>query len=172
MRDYLDRKLCFTYPLIFKNRYKDPKESCMHWGFECDDGWYDLINKLCKHLQWMTDKNGYPQVVAQQVKEKYGTLRFYFGTEDGDVKRCDYESRNYTKWQKVVVKAIKFLFPFLRSKLEYSFERENGYIDGVVSFAESMSGITCECCGKPGKTEGNSLIITLCKSCKRKNDDT
>ena len=46
---------------------------------EHDEGWNWLIDKLCSQLQWDTDHNKYPQVVATQVKEKYGGLRFYVG---------------------------------------------------------------------------------------------
>lgn len=49
----------------------------MCWGIDCSDGWYDLIDKLCSHLQFNTDNNSDPQVVASQVKEKFGGLRFY-----------------------------------------------------------------------------------------------
>jgi len=45
------------------------------WGFECGDGWYELIDALCLNLQHAT-KDGAPQVVATQVKEKYGALSF------------------------------------------------------------------------------------------------
>lgn len=81
MSPELDRQLCEKYPKIFANRNGDPKETLMYWGFECGDGWYDLIDRLCSNLQWNTDKNNhtgkYPQVVAVQVKEKFGGLRFY-----------------------------------------------------------------------------------------------
>lgn len=56
------------YPAIFAN---------LHWGFMCNDGWFDLIDVLCEQLQFATDRNGAPQVVAVQVKEKFGTLSFY-----------------------------------------------------------------------------------------------
>jgi hypothetical protein len=49
----------------------------MCWGFRCDDGWYQIIDELCTSLQSQTDNNGFPQIVAFQVKEKFGTLRFY-----------------------------------------------------------------------------------------------
>jgi hypothetical protein len=53
----------------------------MCWGFSCKDGWYWLIDSLCSNLQWNTDKNNrdgkYPQIIASQVKEKFGGLRFY-----------------------------------------------------------------------------------------------
>jgi len=81
MKKELDDKLCAKYPEIFAKRGGSKMETCMYWGFSCGDGWYWLIDKLCSQLQWNTDKNNqngeYPQVVAAQVKEKFGTLRFY-----------------------------------------------------------------------------------------------
>jgi len=53
------------YPKILKN------------GVCCGDGWYWVLDNLCYLLQWDTDNNHHPQLVASQVKEKYGTLRFY-----------------------------------------------------------------------------------------------
>ncbi len=81
MKVELDKKLCTKYPKIFINRHGDMKTTAMCWGFECMDGWYWLIDRLCSNLQWNTDHNNrdgrYPQVVAVQVKEKFGELRFY-----------------------------------------------------------------------------------------------
>ena len=83
MKTELELKLVKEYPKIFKDYKGDPKQTCMAFGFECGDGWYWLIDSLCKNLQWNTDHNGYPQVVATQVKEKFGGLRFYTnGTND------------------------------------------------------------------------------------------
>jgi len=42
------------------------------FGIECGDGWFDIIDKLSKQIEDL--KVG---AVAVQVKEKYGTLRFY-----------------------------------------------------------------------------------------------
>lgn len=83
MREDLDKKLCEKYPLIFKNRHESMTKTAMCWGFECGDGWYDLIDVLCNNIQHHVDwYNKYQeekmeQVVAFQVKEKYGGLRFY-----------------------------------------------------------------------------------------------
>ena len=77
MKKELDELLCQRYPLIFADRRRSIKESCMGWGFSGGDGWFDLIDTLCERLQFWTDRNGAPQVVAQQVKEKFGTLCFY-----------------------------------------------------------------------------------------------
>lgn len=78
MREELDQLLCTRYPLIFANRDKSITTSCMGWGFSCGDGWFDLIDTLCERLQFWTDHNKAPQVVATQVKEKWGELCFYY----------------------------------------------------------------------------------------------
>ena len=75
MRRELDELLCERYPLIFAQRTMDA--SCMSQGFSCADGWFTLIDALCECLQFDIDHNGGPQVVAVQVKEKLGALRFY-----------------------------------------------------------------------------------------------
>lgn len=87
MNPTLDEQLVNKYPKIFANRYASPDKTAMCWGFECGDGWYDLIDHLCSEIQWHLDKNakaGTTQFVALQVKEKFGTLRFY--GEGGDEK--------------------------------------------------------------------------------------
>jgi hypothetical protein len=45
------------------------QETCMCWGFP-GDGWYDLIDRLSAKIEPLG-------AVAVQVKEKFGTLRFY-----------------------------------------------------------------------------------------------
>ena len=77
MKNELDTLLCQRYPLIFADRHRPMLETCMCWGFSCGDGWFDLIDALCERLQFWTDHNRAPQVVAAQVKEKFGALCFY-----------------------------------------------------------------------------------------------
>jgi hypothetical protein len=171
MRTELDEKLCEKYPKIFANRYADMKTTAMCWGFECGDGWYNIINMLCANIQHHIDwsqkqhddavkyndmitaaqagdlnlideyfdgwKNSdeaitraieqglrkveipVPQVTAAQVKEKFGTLRFYYSGGDDE-------------------------------------------ISGMVRMAEAMSSVTCEECGTPGKQRGGGWVRTLC----------
>jgi len=47
MKRELDEELCRKYPLIFKNRHAHMTETAMCWGFECGDGWYNIIDVLC-----------------------------------------------------------------------------------------------------------------------------
>lgn len=78
MKKELQDKLYDKYPKIFRQKDLSIKESCMPWGICTDDGWYCLIDNLCGQRQFDTDHNSYPQVEAIQVKEKFGTLRFYY----------------------------------------------------------------------------------------------
>lgn len=74
MSPELDRILCRRYPFIFSER--NLSGSCMGRGFECGDGWFDIIDALCESIQCLIDDEGLPQVGATQVKEKIGALRF------------------------------------------------------------------------------------------------
>lgn len=79
MTPELDKALCEKYPKIFADRNRSMTITAMCWGFDVGDGWYALIDVLCEELQRETDQQGAPQVIATQVKEKYGGLRFYVG---------------------------------------------------------------------------------------------
>lgn len=83
MSPELDKKLCDDYPKIFVNRHSSMGETAMCWGFSCGDGWFNIINNLCaniqSHIDWKNkNEEVVKQVVVQQVKEKFGTLRFYY----------------------------------------------------------------------------------------------
>lgn len=62
-----------TYPKIFSGQYG---------GIAVDVGWFGILDNACRliqsHIDWK-EKQGKPirQVTAEQVKEKFGGLRFY-----------------------------------------------------------------------------------------------
>ena len=72
MTEKLQNKLYKKFNKIFTQ-----KELSLRWGFECDDGWYELIYSLCDKIQAYIDETKCQQVIATQVKEKFGSLRFY-----------------------------------------------------------------------------------------------
>jgi len=84
MNAELEQKLFDKYPKIFRQKDLSPQETCMCWGISTSDGWYNIIDGLCKKIQKYVDKNKIKQVEAIQVKEKFGGLRFYV-TESPDV---------------------------------------------------------------------------------------
>jgi len=78
----LEKKLVEKYPKIFSQKDLPPNQSLMCFGFECGDGWYDLLDDLCGKIQAYVDEGNYSQIEATQVKEKFGTLRFYINGGD------------------------------------------------------------------------------------------
>jgi hypothetical protein len=85
MKKEYDEYLVKKYPKIFADRYGDMKTTAMCWGFECGSGWFHLIDNLCDSIQNYIDLNPHleiPQVVATQVKEKFGGLSFYYNGGD------------------------------------------------------------------------------------------
>lgn len=78
----LEIKLINKYPKIFSTLFKpcgDVLEP-IYFGVECGDGWYWLIDKLLSSIQNYIDYNSdkTSQVIATQIKEKFGRLNFYY----------------------------------------------------------------------------------------------
>lgn len=144
MRQELQDKLYEKYPNFFSNKDKSIHESCMAWGIECNDGWYDLLSAVCwrifQHEKNIAEriairnKNGkendqsdldYAPVKFDQIKEKFGGIRIYYSGGDD-------------------------------------------YVQGVVSLADEMSYKICEVCGNSGKPNKGGWITTLCDNCRGK----
>ena len=74
----------------FFNPINPLSQSLMAFGFECEDGWFDLIWRLCADIEKML-----PQMInipeepfeVVQVKEKFGTLRFYTTTGTQEIRK-------------------------------------------------------------------------------------
>jgi len=142
MKQELQQQLYDKYPELFSNKDKSIMESCMGWGIECGDGWYDILSSLCWMIKQQEDNirsqteykqqkdatytSDYYPVKFDQIKEKFGGLRVYFTGGDS-------------------------------------------YIQGLVSMAESFSYKICEVCGERGKPNKGGWISTLCDKCRNKD---
>jgi hypothetical protein len=179
MKRELDEQLCRLAPHLFADRYGDMRQTCMMWGFDTGDGWFELLKEsalkleplivayikdhpekrnpfpwflmdswygiklsiqhphlaLCRFREWLQvaldledAQPWWPRV--SQVKEKYGTLRFYMtsGTDE---------------------------------------------MYAITDKAESQSSTICETCGKKGKVRGRGWYYTRCATCwKREQHDS
>ena len=75
------KKMEEQYPKMFENKYG---------GFAVGTGWYPILEALCaniqSHIDWREKQgNAIPQVVVEQIKEKFGGLRFYYQGGDEQV---------------------------------------------------------------------------------------
>lgn len=78
MKEELAQKLLNDFPRLYRDRH----ESSMQRGFECGDGWFELIYKLSQDIETVASEVGlnpdspeWPK--CRQVKEKLGGIRFY-----------------------------------------------------------------------------------------------
>lgn len=89
----LDEKLVKAFPNLYRDRHSSMGYTAMCWGFDCGDGWFKLIWDLSEKLEKLIieykkqypDDEYYP--AASQVKEKYGTLRFYMNFETDEMRK-------------------------------------------------------------------------------------
>jgi len=78
MKPDLQDKLFEKFPKLFAQKDLPKEQTCMCWGIECPDAWYDVIHAACEIIQMNTDWNELPQIQFTQVKEKFGALCMYY----------------------------------------------------------------------------------------------
>jgi hypothetical protein len=172
-----EKDILEKYPKIFRQKDLSMQQTCMCWGLECNSGWYPLIDKLCEMLQWDIDNNEYPQIEATQVKEKFGTLRFYYSTLESKekhkvfvwkgwsylFKKYSYSFRNLSWTGRISLGCFDLQLIDVNSIRHWEAQQT------MISVAEQLSAEVCEQCGsieEVSQTKG--WIVTLCKKCKTK----
>jgi hypothetical protein len=76
----MDNRLSKKLQSDFSNLMRYPEDQHMPsfylFGFETGTGWFPLLYRLCKQLSDIQQSTG-SIIQIRQVKEKFGTLRFY-----------------------------------------------------------------------------------------------
>ena len=174
MKRELDEYLCKVYPKMMVNRNAPMTETCMCWGFECGDGWFQILNQLMSNIQHHIDWKEHQREVAikfnrmsEQLKAGDSTL---FDEEYKDMINQEYKEKRRQELidrypiaipepiPQVILDQVKEKFGTLR----FYYTGGDDYIRGMVTMAESMSGVTCEECGKPGTQTPGGWIKTVC----------
>mgnify|MGYP001592754893 CR=1 FL=1 len=81
MKKELEEALYKKYPSLFQQKDLPMSHTCMCWGIDCGDGWYELIDKTCAEIMAVC-----PEAQMEQVKEKFGGLRLYLLGNDAATK--------------------------------------------------------------------------------------
>jgi hypothetical protein len=174
MKQELDELLCKKFPDMMVNRNKGMQETCMCWGFEVGDGWFNIIHNLMGNIQHHIDwrKRQIEAVVSHNKKlAKMQAGDFADFERDSQAWTSDYRELMRKRMieedprtvpepiAQVTLDQVKEKFGTLR----FYYTGGDEYISGLVAMAESMSGVTCEECGKPGKRVGGGWVTTLCE---------
>lgn len=87
MNEQLEQKLIQKYPKLLRQTGESELVSPMYWGFQCGDGWYNILDVMLCRIQSYIDSvqkvnPEYPQPEFVQIKEKFGGLRAYINGGD------------------------------------------------------------------------------------------
>lgn len=206
MKKQLQDKLYEDFSLLYGDRNKSMQVTCMCWGIETGDGWYDLIRELSEKLNKQIEK----------YAEDNPNLRCY---NCGCAKDRHYASRSYNPGKCLHIRREprkryfrrsrhlpwyrRLLNPFmtLLNWFHYMFNYDltacycEGYDPSIprasqvkekfgtlrfymtselpgmhehIREAERQSAETCELCGAPGKVIDGGWITTRCEGCLEK----
>lgn len=150
MKPELEDRLVQEYPEIFRDWRGDPQHTCMAWGIECPAAWEPAIRAVCvtiahevRRVREQHPTLGF-RVIADQIKEKFGTMRFYWHSE------C-------TLWTDPAA-----VLPEHEAAVNAAHER----INGAICCAEQITALVCADCGTPNSANPRRPMWgNLCERC-------
>ena len=162
MNEHYDRYLTKKYAPLYRDRYGDMRATAMCWGFECGDGWFNLINTLSELLcnDWLYAKEKYERLKALENQKEFGEWAVDFN-DTVTPKRIEQARLEMLEEEaKIpVVTQVKEKYGKLNFYTDLATEEQQAYIN----FAYLMSAYTCEVCGNKGKLNRSGWIAARCK---------
>ena len=173
MTKELELKLVEKYPDLLRDYGGDCRTTCMAWGIECSDQWYNILDHLFGYLTSLMKSKLYiryteeyrkknnvfdfkmdsPKIVLDQVKSKFSSLRCYYHGENQEV-------------------APEIMENLCQKSYDKELERFWNRVDDAIDFAEYQTSVICEECGKEGKLYTKGWWVVLCdEHAKKKNYD-
>lgn len=165
------RQLMDNYPEIFFGfgTRMIPEGAKHHPDFSAGNGWYELIQDLCYHIEEIQrDAHCMTKIQCVQLKEKFGGLRFYYNIKlvfehwsHKYFNKINYFAR--TQMCKRGFATAYWKFDDWRQKHIYMSIQERVHV--LVRKKESESYTICEICGQVGKrcTPNGRWVETLCE---------
>ncbi len=156
MQEHLQEALSGEFP--FMRRGPSVEEQRKQWGgvrdlygafgLDIGDGWYQLIKDMCEEIAAAYEAEGAAvDLVVDQVKEKFGTLRFYYHHEG----------------QNVAIHAFDCLSGGLSLGIRPVSSDLHQKVAQIIDNYEEKSAHICEVCGEPGSLRTDlEWVLTLC----------
>lgn len=152
------------YPFMQQDP-NDDNNTYRKYGFQCAGGWYHLLKECCKGIIARYEKDGLGlddiDFVPVQIKEKFGTLRFYYGYTDAPCGIAAFDN---------LATGVSMRFEPTETDTDSATAKRRQDIRSIVRSAEQKSKNICEKCGADGKLRNDSevgipWVQTLCDAC-------
>lgn len=162
MTKELELKLVKRFPVLYQDYTSPMSQTCMCWGFDHGDGWFNIIWMLSLAIE---DELGYSWLQKRWFLFK---KRFF-----GQWNRLIYMISPPKSGGRLGLKRL-VVFPRTGFAVDQVKEKFGGLryycpgndrIDHLVDLAERAADSTCENCGEYGKARDGGWIRTLCDKC-------
>lgn len=168
MASKLMLKLVADYPAIFVHYENKQSGFPIGWGIDIDDGWYNIVNRLCHTIQhdyesevlqrnWHVENNAMVKA-AQAGDWSLFDKRFEnLGAGYRENKKLEVSLERIKRLPKVPKQPVAVQVKEKFGGLRFYTRSASAFAHGAISFAESISFSTCDVCGGVGKV-GNQDI--------------
>lgn len=150
------------------------RTTAMCWGFECGDGWYQLLDKACAELELLIigyvvthpeARNPFPWFLIEDLKWSIRHPLLVYKRLATWVKAEIWPNTAEPWWPRAA--QIKEKYGTLRFYLTFGTDE----MYNITDEAERVSATTCETCGKKGKVRGRGWLYTACGPCAKKREN-
>ena len=141
----LEKTLIDRCPILFRDMYKSPQNTCMAFGIETGNGWFKLVYELSEKLESIISKMPLPGYREKdEIKETpFGTFTLPAGPMEDERPAASQVKEKFGRLSFYMTCATPEMYELIRE-------------------AEKKSLTICEYCGKKGRLRRNSWWRTLC----------
>jgi len=169
MKQELQEKLFVKYPKLFKQKDSDMSKTCMCWGIEVGNGWYDLIDVTCSLIQSYCD--GKDRIEVKSLKNTCASIynnilsflnritNRFFTNHNICFMLLKYQDKDRPQVEFIQVKEKfgtlrMYVTPYIKE------------VEDIIWMSECFSSKICEHCGSmKDVTQTQGWITTICKEC-------
>lgn len=220
MRNELDDRLCRRFPVLYQDRRAPMTQTCMCWGFDCGDGWFEIIWQLSLAIEselnysWIQKRMF---LLKKRLSRRWNDLIYRLSPPAWDKTEMRGSGTDTDPYYHFVVEKAtqdwlarlsRKLFPaqaarfddfhtrrawlchlglksfvwhpytgFAVTQVKEKYGTLRFYCPGTdaiykyAALAEQLSAVTCELCGKPAKTKAvRGWYSTFCDDCRKKRN--
>ena len=74
MDSHKENELYERFQHLYRERLAPLESSKMGWGFQCDDGWYNIIHKMSKRIAAISSDDEFAPAITEVSRNEDGSL--------------------------------------------------------------------------------------------------